>query len=224
MRKINSLRTLSYIFILWMSAVVAYFTSPNNAVQLYEVGAGVFTVILVGWLVLYVCHLIVDFLFIAPWERRCSEATIQTDSQQSVKELEERRSVGAGEDDKIGSNDLRIQRIVDVVPVLPPRGIVSEVSHRPPPARPLAITVVERDVGHAKDEVLIDASIVSVSSTSVARDSLMVGRDSLGFGRDSVGRSARLSRVSGARPMPDHFHPSSSSVNPRNSSSSTSMN
>lgn len=223
-RKINSLRTLSYIFLLWMSAVVTYFTSPNNAAQLYEIGAGVFTVILVGWLVLYVFHLIADFLFIAPWERRCSEATMQTDSQQSMKELEERRPVGAGEEDKIGSNDLHIQRIADVVPVLPPRGIVYEVSHRPPSALPLAIAVVERDEGRANDVVSRHLSIVSVTSTSVARDSLMVGRDSLGVGRDSAGRSARLSRVSGARPMPDHFHPSSSSVNPRNSSSSTSMN
>lgn len=56
-----------------MSLVVTYFTSSLNGDALYEAGAGVFTVIGAGWLILWLLYYLVDYLFIQGWERRCSE-------------------------------------------------------------------------------------------------------------------------------------------------------
>jgi hypothetical protein len=72
-RWINFGRSLSFLSTLWLSAVVAYYTAESRKLELYLAGSGVWTVILVGWIVLWSVYIVLDVLVIQKWENSCQD-------------------------------------------------------------------------------------------------------------------------------------------------------
>jgi hypothetical protein len=72
-RWINFGRSLSFLSTLWLSAVVAYYTAESRKLELFLAGSGVWTVILVGWIVLWSLYIVIDVLVIQKWENSCCQ-------------------------------------------------------------------------------------------------------------------------------------------------------
>jgi hypothetical protein len=81
-RWVNFARSLSYITCLWMSVVIVYYTHVSNSTVLFQTGSGVWAVLGLGALVLWIIYFLLYYFFIMSWESK-SAATQPTDFQMS---------------------------------------------------------------------------------------------------------------------------------------------
>lgn len=96
-RWINVLRTLSFLSTLWLCAVVAFYTSASNSLQLYQLGGNIMIVVVVGWLILWTLYAVLDFYWVRPWEDRCAEESLMENSNEDDLSLSSGRiSAGLG--------------------------------------------------------------------------------------------------------------------------------
>ncbi|KAJ3258994.1 hypothetical protein HK103_003135 [Boothiomyces macroporosus] len=77
---VNMIRTLFYLAILWMCAVVTYYTQPSNSSTLFQAGSSVWGTIFWGWLIIWVLYVALYFGFIRKWELSCELKTLRRNS------------------------------------------------------------------------------------------------------------------------------------------------
>ncbi|KAJ3313538.1 hypothetical protein HDV04_001755 [Boothiomyces sp. JEL0838] len=77
---VNMIRTLFYLAILWMCAVVTYYTQPSNSNTLFQAGSSVWGTIFWGWLIIWVLYVALYFGFIRKWELSCELKTLRRTS------------------------------------------------------------------------------------------------------------------------------------------------
>ncbi|KAJ3319621.1 hypothetical protein HDV06_006183 [Boothiomyces sp. JEL0866] len=65
---VNYFRTVGFIMVFWTSAVVAYYTSPQNTDLLYSVGSGIWGTIFLGYLILIIMFSVGFMLFLYKWQ------------------------------------------------------------------------------------------------------------------------------------------------------------
>ncbi|KAJ3319632.1 hypothetical protein HDV06_006194 [Boothiomyces sp. JEL0866] len=77
---VNMIRTLFYLAILWMCAVVTYYTQPSNSGILLQAGSSVWGTIFWGWLIIWVVYIALYFVVIRKWELACELKNLRRSS------------------------------------------------------------------------------------------------------------------------------------------------
>ena len=221
-RWINFARTLSFLSTLWLSAVVAYYTDESRKFQLYLAGSGVWTVILVGWIVLWLLYIILDLVVIQKWENSCQDESTVIDVPEIMLEQGDGNSDGISEvsatsftynhgvqgpramTEDFSTNGRRASAGPRPMPSLnEQRGSTTSISSAKRGSLPI-ITAVSEDT-FVKDSLKAPLSAEPLSTSSEVRTSLTAHRPPPRTPSPMTSPRPQRPSVGGSRPLPSNF-------------------
>ena len=105
-RHVNVIRTISFLCVLWMAAVVVYYTSPQQADLLYQTGSDVAGPVFIGWCLIAAIYY-TGYTFLIKHLQKASQAPRDYDSSAGITPENEDMSPKGDPHDQITDNSSR---------------------------------------------------------------------------------------------------------------------